>query len=38
MIKYYPYESDKPNKKYYIITNYKSIFSSSFDIFLNKLL
>ena len=21
MIKYYPYKSDKPNKKYYIITN-----------------
>ena len=23
MIKYYPYKSDKPNKKYYIITNDK---------------
>ena len=22
MKKYYPYKSDKPNKKYYIITNY----------------
>ncbi len=22
MIKYYPYKSDKPNKKYYIITNF----------------
>ena len=21
MIKYFPYKSDKPNKKYYIITN-----------------
>jgi hypothetical protein len=21
MIEYYPYKSDKPNKKYYIITN-----------------
>ena len=21
MIKYYPYKSDKPNKKYYVITN-----------------
>ncbi len=21
MIKYYPYKSDKPNKKYYIVTN-----------------
>ena len=21
MIKYYPYKTDKPNKKYYIITN-----------------
>jgi hypothetical protein len=21
MIQYYPYKSDKPNKKYYIITN-----------------
>ena len=21
MIKYYPYKSEKPNKKYYIITN-----------------
>ncbi len=21
MIKYYPFKSDKPNKKYYIITN-----------------
>jgi hypothetical protein len=29
LIKYYPYEGDKPDKKYYIITNNnkKSIFS-----------
>jgi hypothetical protein len=27
MLKYHPYKSDKPGKKYYIITNYnKSIF------------
>ncbi len=26
MIKYYPYKSDKPNKKYYIITNDKNVY------------
>ena len=34
MIKYYPYKSDKPNKKYYIITtdNKKSLFWSGWRL------
>ncbi len=26
MIKYYPYKSDKPNKKYHITTNDKKVY------------
>jgi hypothetical protein len=33
MIKYYPYKSDKPNKKYYIITNNnKKVYFGAVDI------
>ena len=37
MIKYFPYKSDKPNKKYYIITKYnnKYIFQK-IKIFISK--
>jgi hypothetical protein len=37
MIKYYPYKSDRPNKKYYIITNdNKKFIFGSVDILITQ--
>ncbi len=36
MIKYFPYKSDKPNKKYYIITNDNKKIYSDFTLHKNE--